>query len=287
MKPIESDGRTVSEAVDAALRKSGLRRDQVEVTVIDEGSPGFLGLGAKPACIRLTEKRWGSETPAATLPTPPSPRNHRPSAPARSSTRPATTAPTAQPARPAPSAPPSAPAKTDPPRSSREASPREQRPLSTAETLEACAKAQELVVGLLKLMSVAAPTVTTSWDAEMERVKAVVESQDAPLLVGRDGRILESLQFLTTLMISRAARVPTAVQVDALSYWEKREQAIIDEALRAIERVKATGTPCRLEPMDASMRRLIHRTFASSPAITTSSEGEGPWRKIVIRPRKV
>ena len=49
----------------------------------------------------------------------------------------------------------------------------------------------------------------------------------------------------------------------------------------------ATGKPCRLEPMDASMRRLIHRAYAANPDITTSSEGEGPWRKLVIRPRKV
>jgi spoIIIJ-associated protein len=116
-------------------------------------------------------------------------------------------------------------------------------------------------------------------------VKAVVESQDATLLVGRDGRVLESLQFLATLMLSRGGASPIAVQVDALSYWEKREQAILDQARNAVESVKASGRPYRLEPMDAAMRRLIHRTLASNPDVVTGSEGEGPWRKIVIRPR--
>ena len=50
--------------------------------------------------------------------------------------------------------------------------------------------------------------------------------------------------------------------------------------------MKATGKPVRLQPMDSSMRRLIHRTLGSNPEVTTASEGEGPWRKLVIRARK-
>ncbi|MFI5347029.1 MAG: protein jag, partial [Elusimicrobiota bacterium] len=149
----------------------------------------------------------------------------------------------------------------------------------------ACEKAKALVGELLTLMTIAAPTITASWDTDMERVKLNVESQDAPLLVGRDGRVLESLQFLATLMMSRGAETPIAVQIDALSYWEKRENSILDVARKAAESVKADGRPVRLEPMDAAMRRLIHRSFASNPDVTTGSEGEGPWRKIVVRPK--
>jgi len=141
------------------------------------------------------------------------------------------------------------------------------------------------VTEFLQLMKIAAPTATAAWDAALERVKVSVESQDATALVGRDGRVLESLQFLATLMLSRGAAAPIAVQVDALSYWEKRETAILDQARLAIQSVVATGKPVRLEPMDSSMRRLIHRTFAASADVTTASEGEGPWRKIVVRPR--
>ncbi len=227
MEPIETEGRTVAEAVEAALRKSGLRRDQVEVTVTEEGSVGFMGLGTKPARVRLTEKRWGPDSPRRAAST-----------------------------------------------------------LSAASSAEACASAQGLVLELLRLMSIAAPTATTTWDADLERVKISVESQDATLLVGRDGHVLESLQFLTTLMLSRGSGAPIAVQVDALSYWEKKEQAVLDEARRAVETVKATGKPVRMEPMDSSMRRLVHRTLGSSPDVATSSEGEGSWRKLVIRSRK-
>ncbi|MEK7389171.1 MAG: RNA-binding cell elongation regulator Jag/EloR [Elusimicrobiota bacterium] len=286
MEPIEIEGRTVAEAVESALSQSGMRRDQVEISVLQEGTPGFMGLGSKPARVRVTEKRWGPNAeaagsePARTPSTqasarPPrnsGPRTQRPAARTpdrgeRSTPRAAERAPEqAVKSRPSPAEPP--------------------RQLTPQESAGACSNAESLVLEMLGLMSIAAPTVTSSWDADLERVKVSVESQDAPLLVGRDGRVLESLQFLTTLMLSRASEAPIAVQVDALSYWEKREFSVLEEARRAIDSVIATGRPVRMEPMDSSMRRLIHRTFRLHKDITTCSEGEGPWRKLVIRPRK-
>ena len=299
MEPIESEGRTVAEAVEAALLKSGMRRDQVEVTVTQEGSTGFMGLGVKPAKIRLTEKRWGPDSPA---PAPSAPsrapqrapiRNSAPRPPERrAEPRRQERRPQARPHPPAEPPPERAPQPRPPhaqPAPHPARPPRERseapKPVSAADAAEACDKAQKLVVELLKLMAIAAPSATAAWDADLERVKISVESQDASMLVGRDGRVLESLQFLATLMLSRGNGAPIAVQVDALSYWEKREQAVLDEARRAVETVKATGKPVRMEPMDSSMRRLVHRSFSASPDVTTSSEGEGPWRKLVIRPK--
>jgi spoIIIJ-associated protein len=294
MDPIESEGRTVAEAVEAALSRAGVRREQVEVTVLEEGSTGFLGMGAKPAKVRLTEKRWGDGPRAVSKPAPPPSRPPRP-APTRSSPpppRPFIPAPKYNPPpkpavpkpEPKPASAPRAEGRRAEPRVPRERpAPAPSRPVTPEEAAQACEKAAALVTELLGLMKVAAPVLSASWDADMERVKLSVESQDASMLVGRDGRVLESLQFLATLMMSRGAAAPVAVQVDALSYWEKRETAILDEARRAVESVKADGRPVRLEPMDASMRRLIHRTFAASPDVTTASEGEGPWRKIVVR----
>lgn len=272
MQPIETEGKSVSEAVEAALSQCGLRRDQVEITVIQEASGGFMGLGAKPARIRVTEKRWGPDSPA------PAP-SAAPRVERRATPRPPRPEPRREAPRPAPR-PAAAPVREE--RVERA----EPKPLTKEEAEKTCAKASALVSELLGLMGIAAPTLATSWDPDLERVKIAVESQDAPILVGRDGRALESLQFLATLMLSRGEGAPVAVQVDALSYWEKREQAVLDEARRAVETVKATGKPVRLEPMDSSMRRLVHRTFGGSPDVTTASEGEGPWRKLVIRARK-
>ncbi|MDE2291667.1 MAG: Jag N-terminal domain-containing protein, partial [Elusimicrobia bacterium] len=72
MKEIECEGKTVTIAVEAGLKDIGLRRDQVEVQVIDEGSAGILGFGVKPARVLVREKRWGEgaaeAAPAATPP---------------------------------------------------------------------------------------------------------------------------------------------------------------------------------------------------------------------------
>ncbi len=275
MHPIEQEGRTVAEAIDAALHANGLRRDQVEVTVLEEGNAGFMGIGSKPARVRLSEKRWGDAAAAEAPATAKESAKSRPSVTPRSSRSPVAT----QKSR-AVSAVNSA---SRSPR--REKGPGAIRPITPAETAAACSKAQTLVMDLLKLMGIASPSLTVVWDAGIERVKISVESQDAPVLVGHDGRVLESLQFLTALMLNRGAELPLAIQVDALSYWEKREQSILDEARKGIAAAMADHKPYRLEPMDPAMRRLIHRTFAANPDITTSSEGEGSWRKIVIRPR--
>lgn len=278
MEPIEAEGRSVQEAVDEALSRSGKRRDQVEVTVLSEGSAGFMGLGAKPARVRVTEKLWGTAAPVA-APRPAAPRVERRAAPRpepRREHRP-------EPRRDERPAPRPAPARAPEPRRESEPAP---RALTPEETKAAVASAEKLVLELLGRMGIAAPTATSSWDKDLERVKIAIESQDASLLVGRDGRALEAIQFLATLMLSRAGGAPVAVQVDALSYWEKREQAVLDQARAAVETVKATGKPVRLEPMDSSMRRLIHRTLGSHPEVTTVSEGEGAWRKLVVRARK-
>ncbi len=158
-------------------------------------------------------------------------------------------------------------------------------PPTPEQIADACARAQTLLAELLRLCGVAAPSVAASWDRENERVKAVVESQDASVLVEQGGRLLEAVQTVASLMLNRGAQAPVALQVDALSFWEKREQAVLDAARRAADSVRATGKPYRLEPMDAATRRLVHRALAGDPEVATVSEGEGPWRKIVLRPK--
>ena len=270
MEGIESEGKTVAEAVENALRRLGLRRDQVEVEILAEGSAGFMGIGARPARVRLVEKRWGD------APAPPS------APPRRSEPRPQRQSAPPPPRRHAPApAPARASAPAPQPREERDAEPA--KPVDPA---AACAEAQKRLTETLGLMGLGGTKAAAAWDKVQERVRATVEGADAELLVGSDGRTLESLQFLVTLMVGRAVGTPVAVQVDALGYWAKKEGEIMAEAKKAVETVKASGKPVRLSPMDATMRRLIHRQLAEDPEIMTASEGEGTWRKVVIKPRK-
>ena len=78
MEQTESEGKTVAEAVENALSKMGLRRDQVEVQIIQEASAGFLGMGAKPARVRLSEKLWGEPAQPCGAPAALQPSTRRP-----------------------------------------------------------------------------------------------------------------------------------------------------------------------------------------------------------------
>lgn len=129
-------------------------------------------------------------------------------------------------------------------------------------------------------------SVAARWDAEQERVKTNVKTPEADRLIGPGGETLEAMQFLMTLMVSRRLGSPVAVQVDTGDFWQKKENEVLSQALKGIENVRNTGKPFRLQPMEAPMRRLIHKSLANHPDIMTASEGDGPWRKIVLRPRK-
>ena len=106
-----------------------------------------------------------------------------------------------------------------------------------------------------------------------------MECADAGLLVGKGGKTLESLQFLTTVITGRRMKVPVAVQVDSQGHWRQIEEKIVSEIEKAVSEVKATGRAFKLEPMEPAMRRLVHRKLTKHPEVETSSEGEGSWRK--------
>lgn len=260
MESIESEGKTVAEAVDAALKKLGLRRDQVEVQILQEASAGFLGIGARPARVRITEKRWG-DTPAPRAAVAPA----RNSSEGRDRVRNSAvdTAPTAETA-------------DDGDRLA-------EKPALAPDL--ACEKSLALAREVIALMGFEA-SATASWDPVQERVRIALAGADAERLASGDGRTLEALQFLITLIVSRRNNASAAVQIDALGYWDRKEKDVLAQAQAGAAEARRTGKPYRLPPMDASMRRLVHRHFAGSPDVETVSEGEGSWRKIVLRPRR-
>ncbi|MBI4375916.1 MAG: Jag N-terminal domain-containing protein [Elusimicrobia bacterium] len=273
MEGSESEGRTVAEAVEGALKKLNLRRDQVEVQIIQEAAPGFMGFGAKPARVRVFEKRWGqgADGAAAPAPEPAGDKPRRETAPAKPQ---AAARPREQPVR-----------QKNPP-VAKPAERAEDEPARPADTQAACAAAVETLREILALMEISASDLPASWDGQQERVKIKVDAPDADRLIGSEGRVLEALQFLLTLLVHRKLGYPVAVQVDAMGHWEKQESEILSQVQRAIDEAKRSGKPYRLNPMEPAMRRLVHRTLAEHPEVETASEGEGQWRKVVIRPRK-
>ena len=100
------------------------------------------------------------------------------------------------------------------------------------------------------------------------------------------GRAQATGSPLAVLNIDVTISASVAVQVDTNDYWQKKENEILSQVLKGVETVRNTGKPFRLQPMDAPMRRLIHKSLADHPDIMTTSEGDGVWRKIVLRPKQ-
>ena len=299
IEEMESEGKTVAEAVESALKQwGGLPREQVEVQILQEASSGILGFGAKPARVKVTRKHWGTPTPPTERPAarvgrerpgPASrssggrpPRQSRPEP--RRESRPHAPAPAARAPQqpPAPPRPRPEPAPRAVERPERAAAPAPTTPVDPA---KACGAAEEILKELLGLMNFTDAGITTRWDPEQERVKTNIRTAESDRLIGVDGKVLESLQFLMTLMASRRMGSPVAVQVDTNDYWQKKENEILSQVLKGVESVRNTGKPFRMQPMEPPMRRLVHKSLANHPDIMTSSEGDGSWRKVVLRPR--
>lgn len=299
MKEIEIEGKTVTLAVEKGLSELGLRRDQVEVQVLQEPAPGFLGMGAKPAKVRIREKIWGEEEHHEAAPPPARRTETHSDAPSYSSRNPNPIRDNSPYANQAPRR------RTGVPRGrtveSNRARPQQHGgghgnhrsapasrsvvPPPPADTGKACTEAKSVLEELLPLVQVTPSKITTSWDAEQVRVRAELETPDAEFLLGQEGKTLEALQFIVTLTLSRRMQTPVAVLVEVGNYWQTKEEEIMLQVHQAMEVVKRTKQPVRLKPMSAVMRRLVHRTLTNHPEIETVSEGEGIWRKVVLKPR--
>ncbi|MBI4385889.1 MAG: Jag N-terminal domain-containing protein [Elusimicrobia bacterium] len=298
MREIEVEGRNVTTAVETGLSDLGLRRDQVEVEVLQEAAPGFLGLGAKSARVRIREKIWdptGQAQPsrperqsAPRKREPSTPENSQPQPaqpPARSEAPPRRSGPRER--RPYnPSVPSGSPSSSG--RTSRGAEPTRRSLVHEPppDTALACEESKKVLDEILKLLLLPEASVCASWDSAQVRVLCEVKTPENSALTDFGEHFLESLQFLATLITSRRLKHPVAVQVDSQGYWKEKEEDILLQVHQAMEMLKRTNHPVRLKPMDAVMRRLVHRTLAKHPEIETASEGEGSWRKVVLKPKK-
>ncbi len=236
----------------------GVRRDQVEVEVITEGSRGVLGFGAENARVQLLVK-----PPPAPQPPPPQ------VAPAE-----VLLAPPVAPAEVLP-APPAAPVQ--------EAEP---------ETVDdgAGQVGREVLVDLLRLMGVQASVESMlgyelAEEGEPPPIILNITGDDLGILIGRRGETLRALQYLVRLMVSHRLKHWTNLVVDVESYLVRRRRTLESLALRVAEQVARSGRAQALEPMPAYERRMIHVALRKHPKVTTKSVGEGERRKVTIVPK--
>lgn len=109
-----------------------------------------------------------------------------------------------------------------------------------------------------------------------------IEGKDAGTIIGKRGQTLDAIQYLTSLVVNKKKEGYVRVVLDAENYRAKREKTLEQLANRLAEKVVKTRRNVRLEPMNPYERMVIHATLQKNPKVTTRSEGEEPYRRVVI-----
>lgn len=144
---------------------------------------------------------------------------------------------------------------------------------------DAIEKAKKFLSETLSLMGVEAE-VEAGYEEDMLVLN--IDSDDTGILIGRRGQTLDSLQYLTSLVVNKKRDNYLRVSLDVADYREKRKNALQDLADKIALNVEKTRRKYELEPMNPYERRVIHSALQSYEHITTYSEGEEPNRHVII-----
>lgn len=114
----------------------------------------------------------------------------------------------------------------------------------------------------------------------------VVEGDGAGIVIGRHGQTLDAIEYLMSRIASHAAGQPIRITLDVEGYRERRQESLEQTARRAAEKARATGRPVTLSPMSPRDRRIVHVALSDERGVTTRSEGEGGFRRVVVLPAR-
>lgn len=143
--------------------------------------------------------------------------------------------------------------------------------------------AKEFLDELMVKMGIPA---TAEVEPSTEGISVTLSGDSSGILIGRRGETLDALQYLTSLVVNKGKDGYTRVNLDTENYRKKREDALVKLAHRVALKVERTGKRVVLEPMNPYERRVLHSTLQENPAVQTASEGEEPFRKVVVKKAK-
>lgn len=273
---ITVSAKTLDDAITDALVELGVTSDQLDYIVIEKGSAGFLGIGMKQAVIKARRKK---EEPVEAA---------------------------------EPEAVAEEPVKEEPVKEElakeekwdnrkkknrksshhkdhreqeehREAAPAKEKKeveLAPVEevTMETCRK---FVQDVLEAMHMEDVQVTASVDEE-GALAINMDGKDMGILIGKRGQTLDSLQYLTNRVANKMQSGYVRVKLDTEDYRRRRKETLENLAKNIASKVKRTRRTVALEPMNPYERRIIHSALQADPAVTTHSEGEEPYRRVVV-----
>lgn len=274
MRSIQATGKSVDAAIFSGLQQLGLSIDEVTINVIQHGTKGLLGIGAKPAIVELTEK------PAEEVVVPDFTaelaRERRERTERRGN-------------RDNRSGRDNRGNRSRPQRQNREEEPApeavKEPPVNYTEEAAEGEPAAQFVTELIEKMGISGKVLAAR---EEDAIRLRIDSDTMGVLIGHRGETLDAIQYLTGLVINRNRKVDgyTRVTINTEDYREKREETLIRLARRVAAQVKSTGRPRTLEAMNPYERRILHSALQNNPYVTTHSEGEEPNRRVVVAPKR-
>lgn len=342
---IEVSGKTLQDAITSACLKLNVISSNLDYTVIDQGSRGFLGLGAKPARIRAraksasdaaaailndvlnkAEKKIQNQAEKAEAPAKEeAPVKKEKKAPVKAEKAAEEAVKEAAPvkkaeAEAAPSeektekkksrndsrqnqksrnrkknkkpekAEAAAPARQEKAAPAEEAArapkKKAEKPQLTPEKIEEInEKALVFLKDVFKAMNLNVD-ISTSYSDETDILTINMEGEDMGMLIGKRGQTLDSLQYLVSLVVNKGIDGYIHVKADTENYRERRKQTLENLAKNISGKVKRTRKSVTLEPMNPYERRIIHSSLQNDRFVTTYSEGEEPYRRVVVALKK-
>ena len=274
MDYITVTAKTLDDAITDALVQLGVTSDQLDYEVIEKGSAGFLGIGVKQAVIKARKKVEEPEV------------KEEPVKEEKKDTEPVkdhaghTEKPAKEKKHKNKHKKEEKPAevKEEPVKEEKEARKEIQLGKVKDQTIEACEK---FVADVMQAMGMEDVKVTSCVDEE-GALSINMEGPNMGILIGKRGQTLDSLQYLTNRVANKMQDGYVRVKLDTEDYRRRRKETLENLAKNIAGKVKRTRRTVVLEPMNPYERRIIHSALQSDPAVTTHSEGEEPYRKVVV-----
>ena len=263
MRTVRITAKTIEAAVAEGLEKLGISREEAVVHVVEQPSSGLFGLiHKKMAVVDISAPDEEAEDDTV------------------EEASPAEEAKEETPAE-EPKAEEAAPEAEEAPAEEKKAE-REEPTFDPEEQKKVAEEAKTFLAGVFAGMHRA---VTMECRMTEERIMINLVGDGLGILIGKHGQTLDALQYLTNLAAGKSFRHHYFILLDVENYRERRQDTLEALARRLAGKVKRTGEEIRLEPMAAGERRIIHLALQDDHAVSTDSEGEAPYRYVVIRPK--
>ena len=262
---IRVSAKTVDDAITEAMIQLGVTSDRLEYEVIEKGSSGFLGIGMKQAVI---EARRKPESEPEVV-------EKEPFAPVEE-IREEKAEEIAEPVK--------AEVKEEAPVVEKQ----EERPAEEPKKARELAEVQPQTVEAVKTF-LADTMKAMNMEVEIEisidedgALCADLRGEHMGILIGKRGQTLDSLQYLVSLVVNKKSENYVRVKLDTENYRERRKETLETLAKNIAYKVKRTKRSVSLEPMNPYERRIIHAALKNDKYVTTRSEGEDPFRHVII-----